>query len=73
MDPRGGDAIPDGETNDFRSSDHPDDEKSHPHTGDGASPGYSSFPFISCLFLEKMKGSLEISITHHLFTCKNVD
>lgn len=39
MDPRGGDAIPDGETNDFRSSDHPDDDKSHPHTGDGASPG----------------------------------
>ncbi|MFQ6630829.1 hypothetical protein Gotur_010044 [Gossypium turneri] len=36
MDPRGGDAIPDGETNDFRSSDHPDDDKSHPHTGDGA-------------------------------------
>ncbi|KAK8644193.1 hypothetical protein V6N13_123508 [Hibiscus sabdariffa] len=39
MDPRGGEPLPDAETNDFRSSDHPEDDKSHPHTGDGASPG----------------------------------
>ena len=39
MDPRDGEAILDGETNDFRSSYHPEDDRSQPHTGDGASPG----------------------------------
>ncbi|OMO59290.1 hypothetical protein CCACVL1_24945 [Corchorus capsularis] len=41
MDPRDGEAITfDGETNEFRSSDHHEDDKSHHHhTGDGASPG----------------------------------
>ncbi|KAH7577303.1 hypothetical protein ACOSQ2_001862 [Xanthoceras sorbifolium] len=40
MDPEANEPILDGETNDFnRSSDHPEDDKSQPHTGDGASPG----------------------------------
>ncbi|GMI99125.1 hypothetical protein HRI_003581800 [Hibiscus trionum] len=39
MDPRGGEPLLDAETNDFRSSDHPEDDKSNPHSGDGASPG----------------------------------
>ncbi|KAE8731798.1 hypothetical protein F3Y22_tig00002511pilonHSYRG00015 [Hibiscus syriacus] len=39
MDPRGGEPLPDAETNHFRSSDYPEDDKSTPHTGDGASPG----------------------------------
>ncbi|XP_039045139.1 RNA-binding protein Musashi homolog Rbp6-like [Hibiscus syriacus] len=39
MDPRGGEPLLDAETNHFRSSDYPEDDKSTPHTGDGASPG----------------------------------
>ncbi|KAE8672442.1 RNA-binding family protein isoform 2 [Hibiscus syriacus] len=39
MDPRGGESLPDAQTNHFRSSDHLEDDKSNPHTGDGASPG----------------------------------
>ncbi|KAE8697136.1 amine oxidase family protein [Hibiscus syriacus] len=35
MDPRGGEPLPDAEINDFNSS----DDRYHPHTGDGASPG----------------------------------
>ena len=79
MDPRDGEAILDGETNDFRSSYHPEDDRSQPHTGDGASPGLISFLFFF-LFLfvsleseRKVKESLEIFNTHHLITCKNVN
>ncbi|KAE8669519.1 hypothetical protein F3Y22_tig00112231pilonHSYRG00157 [Hibiscus syriacus] len=39
MDPQGGEPLPDVETNYFRSSDYPEDDKSTPHTGDGANPG----------------------------------
>ncbi|KAI9176559.1 hypothetical protein LWI28_004279 [Acer negundo] len=40
MDPEAIEAVLDRETNDFnKSSDHPEDDKSQPHTGDGASPG----------------------------------
>ncbi|XP_039002721.1 heterogeneous nuclear ribonucleoprotein 1-like [Hibiscus syriacus] len=39
IDPRGGEPLPDAETNHFRSSDYPEDNKSTPYIGDGASPG----------------------------------
>ncbi|XXG49547.1 hypothetical protein AAC387_Pa02g3707 [Persea americana] len=40
MDPNANEASPDGEENDVKTSDPiPEEEKSRPHTGDGASPG----------------------------------
>ena len=42
----------DGERLDRRDEDEEEDYKSQPHTGDGASPGYSFLLFVfSCFFL----------------------
>ncbi|XP_039038609.1 heterogeneous nuclear ribonucleoprotein 1-like [Hibiscus syriacus] len=57
MDPQGGEPLPDVETNYFRSSDYPEDDKSTPHTGDGANPGFT-------LFLERI---IEKSVQIWLF------
>lgn len=73
MDPDANERNFDPETDDLhRSSDHAEDDKSHPHTGDGASPGYSPLFSTSLLMLKQIFFPLGLYLSINLTLCKNL-